>query len=84
MYCIFCDFIAGKRNKGKGGFPFLPLYETNNTVAFLSVDLPVHEYGHTLIIPKRHFESIEKVPQKILHELIDHVSLVRSGLSLPT
>ena len=75
MKCTFCDFINGKRNKGKDDYPFLPLYETKNTVSFLSVDLPVHEYCHTLIIPKKHFESIEIVPRKILHELIEHAKI---------
>lgn len=75
MKCLFCDFINKKRNKSKDGYPFLPLYETRNTISFLSIDLPANEQGHTLVIPKKHFEFLEKIPDKVLRELAEHVKL---------
>ena len=75
MNCIFCDFVTGKKKMSKDGYPFMPIHKTKNTISFLATDFPAHEDGHTLIIPKKHFESIEKIPRKILHELIDHITL---------
>ncbi len=74
MECLFCSFIKKKREHN-GGYPFLVLNETENTVSFLSTDFPRKEDGHVLIIPKKHFKNIGDVPKKTLHELIEHVSL---------
>ncbi len=79
MPCLFCQFVSGKRKKNLNGFPFLPLHQTENTFSFLSIDFPAnknrHAGGHILVISKKHFQRIEKVPARILHELIDHVQL---------
>ena len=72
--CLFCDLLNGKNHNGN--FPFLPIYETHETVSFLSV--PCHgdlQPGHILIIPKKHYEFLEDIPKKILDELIEHCSL---------
>lgn len=37
------------------------------------MEVPAHEEGHTLVIPLKHFKSIEDLPTKILLELIEHV-----------
>lgn len=75
MSCIFCDFVSGKRAKHTNGLPFKVLNETKNTISFLSVDFPATEDGHTLVIPKRHFENLWGMPKKILSELAWHVLL---------
>lgn len=55
MYCVFCEFV---KNKG---------YLLENELAFAVYDsFPVNK-GHTLIIPKRHFESyFDALPEEIL------------------
>jgi len=73
MGCIFCEFVSGERKIQLNGLPFLPLKETENTVSFLSMDFPENEDGHILVIPKKHYQFVEKIPKNIHHELNDHV-----------
>ena len=75
MECIFCGFVSGKRKLNENGYPFIPLHKTKNTLSFLATDFPAHEDGHTLVIPKKHFKSVEDIPKKILHELAEHAVL---------
>lgn len=57
MKDIFCK-IANKKT------PALVLFEDNEIVAFLDVE-PATK-GHSLIITKRHYETIFEVPENIL------------------
>ena len=47
MTCIFCDILAGKRD---GHI----VYEDENHIALLD-KYPIDD-GHTLVIPKKHYE----------------------------
>lgn len=47
--CIFCDIVEGK-------IPSYKIYEDDHTYAFLDIANDV--VGHTLVIPKKHFENI--------------------------
>ena len=47
--CIFCAIIAGKVPAGR-------IYEDSTTIAFL--DINPRNPGHTLVIPKKHVETI--------------------------
>ncbi|MEW6588672.1 MAG: HIT family protein [Thermoproteota archaeon] len=49
MQCIFCDIISGKR---VGHF----IYQDEHHVAFLD-KYPIDK-GHTLVVPKKHYEKI--------------------------
>ena len=49
MICIFCDILDGKRD---GHI----VYEDNEHIAFLD-KYPIDD-GHTLVIPKKHYERI--------------------------
>lgn len=53
--CIFCKVV-------KNEIPSEKIYEDNLVLAFLDVR-PVN-IGHTLIIPKSHFENIHDLPLK--------------------
>ena len=75
MICIFCEFVKGRRKWSREGYPFIAIHNTKDTISFLATDFPAHEDWHILVIPKNHFESIEKIPKKILHELIEHATL---------
>ena len=80
MTCIFCEFVSGKRKKHLNGHPFTILNETTNTISFLVIDFPATEDGHIVVIPKKHFAYVEDTPNHILHELIDHASLISKVL----
>lgn len=59
--CIFCKIIAGE-------IPFYKVYEDDRTLAFLDIK-PVNP-GHTLVVPKKHYENMEAVPAEDLTALI--------------
>jgi histidine triad (HIT) family protein len=56
MECIFCKII-------KGEIPSYKLYEDDVFIAILDIR-PVH-FGHSLLIPKKHFVNIYDTPQDI-------------------
>ena len=80
MNCMFCEFVSGKRKAHLNGLPFKALKETKNTMSFLSFEIPKAEDGHIIVTSKKHFFNLEDVPKLILHELIDHASLVSKVL----
>ncbi len=51
--CIFCAIIAGK-------IPADKVFEDDETFAFVDIN-PTNE-GHTLVVPKDHFENVYTVP----------------------
>jgi len=67
--CIFCR-IAQKQ------VPASLVYEDENVMAFLDIR-PLNE-GHSLVIPKAHYESIFDIPQDLisyLHGITKQVAL---------
>lgn len=72
--CVFCNFVTGE-TEHRNGYPFIPTYETENTISFLSIDFPASEDGHLLVIPKEHYKNVEDIPTGTMHELSDHVAL---------
>ena len=75
MNCLFCDFVSRKRKQHVDGLPFIPVNKTKHTLSFLSIDFPVRENAHLLIIPKNHFAYIEDIPKPVLNDLISHTAL---------
>lgn len=57
MDCVFCKII-------KGELPGFKIYEDKDTFAFLSIANDY--YGHTLVIPKKHCESILDADEQTL------------------
>ena len=55
--CIFCKIV-------KGEIPYDKIYENKKVLAFLDV-APVNK-GHTLVIPKEHFETLMDLPDDLL------------------
>lgn len=53
--CIFCKIV-------KGEIPAAKAYEGSKFIAFLDIS-PANK-GHTLIIPKRHYASLEEMPDE--------------------
>ncbi|MDP3661555.1 MAG: HIT family protein [bacterium] len=52
--CIFCKIIA------KGEIPSTEVYEDDNVYAFL--DNSPSSIGHTLVVPKKHYENLFDIP----------------------
>lgn len=74
-YILFRGFVLGIF-KHRENLPFIPLYETKNTVAFMSIDIPEKEDCHILIIPKRVYLSFNYLPKKILDELMGTAEII--------
>jgi len=58
--CIFCRIGAGQG-------PAEKILETPEVLAFLDI-APVH-YGHALVIPKAHYESLLDLPDELWLEM---------------
>lgn len=74
-YILFRGFVVGAYNHGKN-LPFIPLYETKNTIAFMSIDIPEKEDGHVLVIPKKIYTSFNYMPKELLTEMITTVQKI--------
>jgi histidine triad (HIT) family protein len=59
--CIFCKIA-------KGEIPTQKIYEDENFIAFLDIN-PINS-GHTLVIPKKHFENLFVMPDKLISDYI--------------
>jgi histidine triad (HIT) family protein len=65
--CVFCNIKEDRI-----------IRETKNTFTILSN--PYLLEGHSLVIPKQHYEKIYDIPKSILHELIDEVQYFEENL----
>ncbi|MFH1972432.1 MAG: HIT family protein [archaeon] len=55
--CVFCKIIKGK-------VPCTKIYEDEHNFVFLSISPAVPEGGHTLVIPKKHYEHIDEMDEE--------------------
>ena len=60
--CIFCQIADRKK-------PSQIIYENENVICFLPKKIEV--YGHTLVVPKKHYADLYDIPSDILCELVD-------------
>ena len=58
--CIFCKMVAGQ-------IPVTKIYEDEVVLAFLDIG-PISD-GHTLVIPKEHFEKLHDCPPELLGQV---------------
>ena len=58
--CIFCRIVSG-------GLPAAKVLETPRVLAFLDI-APVN-YGHTLVIPKEHYQNLLDLPDDLWTEI---------------
>jgi len=70
-FCTFCKIISGDLPSDK-------VYEDDTIIAILDVR-PVN-LGHTLVMPKAHYETIYGLPDRILKDLA--LGLRRVGLAV--
>jgi histidine triad (HIT) family protein len=69
--CQFCDIAAGEA-------PATRLYEDEVAVAFLDI-APVAG-GHTLVVPKDHYETLTDMPPGAAGDLFERVRLVAEAV----
>lgn len=69
--CIFCKIITGE-------IPSHKVYEDADSFAFL--DISPDNPGHTLVVPKDHFENIYTIPEEALCRLM--ISVKKIALAL--
>ena len=75
MNCIFCDIIEGKR---KGHI----IYEDDAHIAFLD-KYPI-DFGHSLVIPKTHYEKIIDMDSNDVGALFSHVPKIANAIMQAT
>lgn len=71
MDCIFCDIIEGRSEAEI-------LFENQNVISFLDIR-PVN-YGHTLVITKKHYENFQSVPSDELNHLMKALQFISSAV----
>lgn len=71
MDCVFCKIV-------KGELPSYKVYEDGHTLAFLDIG-PVN-YGHTLVVSKKHYANMEEISEKGLKEVIAVVKKIGKAL----
>ena len=72
MSCIFCDIVDGKSGAEI-------IYEDENVLSFLDIR-PIN-YGHTLVIPKNHYENFFSVPAKEMNAVIKATQNISDAVS---
>ena len=75
MDCIFCKIIAGE-------IPSSKVYEDEKILGFLDIN-PASK-GHSLVLPKEHYEDIFDVPDELLREIISAVKKVAIAVEKTT
>ncbi len=58
--CLFCKMAAGQ-------IPVTKIYEDDIVLSFLDIG-PISD-GHTLVIPKRHYEKLHTCPPELLAQV---------------
>ena len=58
--CNFCRIVSGEN-------PASVVYDDGNVLAFM--DLYPANVGHTLVVPKEHWETIYDIPEEVLSKL---------------
>ncbi len=72
--CLFCRIVSGE-------IPAKKVYEDSAVVAFL--DINPRNPGHTLVVPKKHYETIFDIPEfeggKLFAALKKTATMVKNG-----
>jgi len=68
--CIFCKIVAGE-------IPATKVYEDAEVLAFMDIG-PIIK-GHTLVIPKQHFDPLTATPEPVLAKLMAVVKRIAAA-----
>ena len=69
--CVFCSIVAKDS-------PAYRLYEDEHSLAFLDIEPATR--GHTLVIPKTHYETLTDMPKCLVGEVFQTVHRVSDAL----
>ena len=64
---IFCKIVDGE-------IPCYKVYEDDDVLAFL--DISQVTKGHTLVIPKKHYENFLATPKEVMHKVMDIAQMI--------
>lgn len=70
--CIFCKIAAGQ-------IPTVKIYEDDAVIAFLDI-APVSD-GHTLVIPRQHFDRFDDCPPEVLAQIVSRIGKIAKAVS---
>jgi len=71
--CIFCKIV-------KGEIPCYKIYEDKNTFAMLDISPASEKGGHTLVMPKKHYELITELSDEDAKSLMLAVKKVSKAV----
>jgi histidine triad (HIT) family protein len=71
--CIFCKIAAGR-------IPSAKIYEDEFVFAFLDIG-PISD-GHTLVIPRQHFEKLDECPSEVLSQVVAILGKISKAVSV--
>ena len=70
--CLFCKMVAGQ-------IPVTKIYEDETVLAFLDIG-PISD-GHTLVIPKQHFEKLHDCPAELLGQVFTRIGKIAGAVA---
>jgi histidine triad (HIT) family protein len=70
--CLFCKMVAGQ-------IPVTKIYEDEDVLAFLDIG-PISD-GHTLVIPKQHFEKLHDCPPELLGRISSRLGKIAGAVA---
>ena len=70
--CIFCKMVSGD-------IPVTEIYEDDAVLSFL--DIGPLSNGHTLVIPKQHFEKLHECPSEVIAEVGSRLGKIAKAVS---
>ena len=65
--CVFCKMVAGQ-------IPCVKIFEDNAVLAFLDI-VPISD-GHTLVVPKQHYEKLHECPAQLLGRFCSYLGRI--------
>ena len=73
--CIFCKIASGQ-------IPSAKIYEDEIVVAFLDIG-PISD-GHTLVMPRQHFEKVHNCPPELLGQIWTRLGKIAGAVASAT
>ena len=70
--CLFCKMVAGEISVTK-------VYEDEAVLAFLDIG-PISD-GHTLVIPKHHYEKLHECPTELLAQIASRLGKIAGAVA---
>ena len=70
--CVFCKMVTGQ-------IPVTKIYEDEIVLGFLDIG-PVSD-GHTLVIPKQHFETLHVCPSELLCQVGSRIGRIAKAVA---